>query len=62
MSVHHINAPLYTETKLELFLSLAVVAATMCEIQYQLYLYTINPLSATHHFGSTCDVATNVNF
>lgn len=51
------------QIKLEAFLSFSLeVVMVMCKIQYQLYLHTINPHSATHHFGPTFIVAFNVNF
>lgn len=51
------------QIKVESFLSLSLVVVTvMCKIQYQLYLHTINPHSATHHFGTTFNVASNVSF
>lgn len=62
MNIFHTNAPLYMQTKQELLLSFQIVVVTMCKIQYQLYLHAINPLSATHHFGTTFNVASNVNF
>lgn len=51
------------QIEVDFFIYLLLVVVTVkCKIQYQLYLHTINPHSATHHFGTTCNVASNVSF
>lgn len=61
MNVFDRNEALYMQTKLLLLHSFQLVEVTMCKIQYRLSLHAINPLSATHHFGITFNVASNVN-